>query len=323
MVTFFLSLNISLSADKTSVYLDGGVYKTKFLINSSLVLPFVIDSGAYTVLLPKDVFFTLLRTGTISESDIIRKSYSINADGSRSQVIEINLREIQIGKTVLHNVKAAVSNTAKGKLLLGQSALRRLEPWQLDTKHKVFYFHKNHQKNLENKKPKRNFSSGNINFSDLFIETNVGEIIIEKPTFSIDQSILTLKISMKSKLTYAKGGLSISFPQFQEPNFINYAAQDNFISLNYYSAGSLIYSGILHKTIYAKYLLVEGWEQNWSPNNVKTITIQLNTKSLPTELVVLVRGVLIANNVEYKLPEQGFIGQQGYYNRIIKIPKNK
>ena len=44
---------------------EGGAFIV--LINQAIVLDFVVDSGAGDVIIPQDVFSTLIRTGTIQE----------------------------------------------------------------------------------------------------------------------------------------------------------------------------------------------------------------------------------------------------------------
>jgi uncharacterized protein len=62
---------------------QGNVYVVPVLINRAITLKFILDSGASDVLIPADVFLTLIRTGTVSESDLIgSKTYSL-ADGSK------------------------------------------------------------------------------------------------------------------------------------------------------------------------------------------------------------------------------------------------
>ncbi|MFL5268324.1 MAG: hypothetical protein ACJ8AH_17315 [Stellaceae bacterium] len=52
-------------------------------MNGAMTLRFVLDSGASDVLIPADVFLTLLRTGTVSESDFLGSQIYSLADGSK------------------------------------------------------------------------------------------------------------------------------------------------------------------------------------------------------------------------------------------------
>jgi predicted aspartyl protease len=98
-----------------------------------ITLDFTIDSGAADVTIPADVFSTLVRTGSIKESDITGKQTYVLADGSTSDSITFLMRSLKIGSKVVENVKGAVA-PAKGSLLLGQSFLGRFRSWSIDNK---------------------------------------------------------------------------------------------------------------------------------------------------------------------------------------------
>ncbi len=119
--------------ERIPVAATGGVYTIPVGINGAVTLSFILDTGASTVLIPADVALTLMRTGTISESDIGETMQAVLADGSVVEKLQVNLRSLQIGSVTLHNVEAIVGGHTSS-LLLGQSALRRLEPWSLDTR---------------------------------------------------------------------------------------------------------------------------------------------------------------------------------------------
>ena len=51
---------------------DGGTYVVPVLINKAITLPFTVDSGAADVVIPADVFATLVRAGTIQDFRFIR-----------------------------------------------------------------------------------------------------------------------------------------------------------------------------------------------------------------------------------------------------------
>jgi len=111
----------------------GGVYAVAVQINGALTIDFLLDTGAADVIIPADVALTLIRTGTIDTSDFLGSGQYTLADGSIVENTKINLRRLQIGSRVLHNVQGAVGGV-ESSLLLGQTALRHLEPWRLDTK---------------------------------------------------------------------------------------------------------------------------------------------------------------------------------------------
>jgi clan AA aspartic protease (TIGR02281 family) len=114
---------------------EGGTFVVPVQINGAIALDFTVDSGAADVSVPADVFSTLLRTGTIRDTDIIGEQTYILADGSETKSITFTIRSLEIGGTVVENVRGNVAS-AKGSLLLGQSFLERFKSWSIDnTKH--------------------------------------------------------------------------------------------------------------------------------------------------------------------------------------------
>jgi clan AA aspartic protease (TIGR02281 family) len=116
---------------------DGDLFVVPIEINGAITLGFTVDSGASDVSVPVDVFSTLVRAGTIRESDITGEQTYILADGSKSRSLTFIIRSLKIGDKVIENVKASVA-PAQGLLLLGQSFLGRFKSWALDnTKHEL------------------------------------------------------------------------------------------------------------------------------------------------------------------------------------------
>ncbi len=110
---------------------DGGTFGVPIEINGALTLDFIVDSGAADVSVPIDVFSTLLRTGTIQDSDIIGEQTYILADGSRSKSITFTIRSLKVGEKVVDNVRGSVGSSG-GVLLLGQSFFERFKSWSVD-----------------------------------------------------------------------------------------------------------------------------------------------------------------------------------------------
>ena len=116
---------------------NGGTFVVPIEINGSLTLDFVVDSGAADVSIPMDVFSTLMRTGTIKNSDILGEATYVMADGSKSKSAQFTIRSLKIGDKVVQNVKGSVASP-QGSLLLGQSFLGRFKTWSIDnTKHEL------------------------------------------------------------------------------------------------------------------------------------------------------------------------------------------
>jgi Aspartyl protease len=56
-----------------AVQMRGGTFLVPVTINGKIELDFTVDSGASTVVVPADVFGTLIRTGTITDADLTGK----------------------------------------------------------------------------------------------------------------------------------------------------------------------------------------------------------------------------------------------------------
>jgi len=113
-----------------------GTYMISVQINGALVLPFVLDTGASLVVLPADVFRTLIRTGTVTRADFIGTGTAVLADGSRHDSEEYVLHEMRVGDHVVRNVTASVVSVG-GAPLLGQTFLSKLPAWSIDNAREV------------------------------------------------------------------------------------------------------------------------------------------------------------------------------------------
>jgi gag-polyprotein putative aspartyl protease len=110
---------------------DGGTFRVPVTINDELTLKFVIDSGAADVSVPADVVMTLVRTGTITDTDFLGKQTYKLADGSTVPSQQFVIRSLKVGDKTLENVVGSIAPVAGG-LLLGQSFLSRFNTWSID-----------------------------------------------------------------------------------------------------------------------------------------------------------------------------------------------
>src|SRR6516162_10095153 len=108
-----------------------GTYTISVQINGTLVLPFVLDTGASLVVIPEDVFPTLTRTGTVTKNDFIGTGTARLADGSEHASDSYVLHEVRVGDHIVRNVVASVV-PVNGAALLGQSFLSKLPAWSID-----------------------------------------------------------------------------------------------------------------------------------------------------------------------------------------------
>jgi predicted aspartyl protease len=101
-----------------------------------LNLNFTVDSGAADVSIPADVVMTLLRTGTLKDSDFLGTQTYVLADGSRVPSQTFRMRMLKVGDRVIENVIGSVADV-RGSLLLGQSFLGKFKSWSVDNSRQV------------------------------------------------------------------------------------------------------------------------------------------------------------------------------------------
>lgn len=109
----------------------GNVYSLPGKVNG-LELNFIFDTGASDVSLSMAEAIFMVKNGYLVEDDFIGVSYSQIANGDIVENMDVVLREVEIAGIKLHNVTASISNTLEAPLLLGQSAIQKLGPIQLD-----------------------------------------------------------------------------------------------------------------------------------------------------------------------------------------------
>jgi len=115
----------------------GGTYMVPVLVNNTVALNFVVDSGASDVSIPSDVASTLFRSGTLTSSDLIGTAIYTLADGSNVPSQRFRIRSLKVGDIVLENVVGSVGSS-NSSLLLGQSFLGRFKSWSIDNaKHEL------------------------------------------------------------------------------------------------------------------------------------------------------------------------------------------
>jgi clan AA aspartic protease (TIGR02281 family) len=113
---------------------DNGTFTVPGIVNRSVRIPFVLDTGSADVQVPAEVVFTLLRTGILSKQDFIGARFYTFADGRTVPSLRVNIREMQVGGLVVRNVPARISEAVNSDALLGQSFLSKIGSWSLDNK---------------------------------------------------------------------------------------------------------------------------------------------------------------------------------------------
>jgi clan AA aspartic protease (TIGR02281 family) len=112
------------------VKMSGGLI-APVVINNTLKLNFIVDSGASDVSIPSDVFSSLVRANTVTQADITGVRNYKNADGEVYQSKTFVIRSLKIGNIEASRVQAKVS-PSNAPPLLGQSFLKRFKSWSID-----------------------------------------------------------------------------------------------------------------------------------------------------------------------------------------------
>lgn len=110
---------------------QGGIYYLQGKVNG-LPLKFIFDTGASNVSLSLAEALFMLKNGYLDQNDIKGVSYAQIANGDIVENTEVLLKSIEIGGITISNVKALISHNLDAPLLLGQSAIQKLGPIQLD-----------------------------------------------------------------------------------------------------------------------------------------------------------------------------------------------
>ena len=122
--------------EEVALKAEGGELLVPVVINDSVKLDFMLDSGASIVTIPADVAMTLIRTGTITRDDYLGRQTLVLADGRKVPSTMLRIRTLKVGDIVVHDVQASVTDP-KGALLLGQTFLARLSTWSIDNSRHV------------------------------------------------------------------------------------------------------------------------------------------------------------------------------------------
>jgi len=108
-----------------------GVYHIPVSING-VSLYFIFDTGAGYICISSAEAESLYRQEKLTAEDVVGKASLMDANGDISEGIMINLREVQIGNKVLHDVQATVMGNLNAPLLMGQSALEKFGRISID-----------------------------------------------------------------------------------------------------------------------------------------------------------------------------------------------
>ena len=108
-------------------------------LNGVITLEFLIDTGASEVNLPADVFLTLWRSGTITQSDFLPGGVYRLADGSLIPSQRFTIRKLTIGEKEFRNISASIGSI-QSVPILGMNVLQLLGSYEIDHQRHVLMF---------------------------------------------------------------------------------------------------------------------------------------------------------------------------------------
>lgn len=147
IVTFILVCNFAIGQKTIRMEKDGGIYKISCKVNGA-PMKMYFDTGASTVSISRATALYLLENDLIGSQDFRGKTQTATADGSISDKMVINLRDIEIAGLHLRDVQATVSYSLNAPLLLGQTAIQRLG--KISLQGNILTIHTNTSKSSQN-----------------------------------------------------------------------------------------------------------------------------------------------------------------------------
>ncbi len=141
----------------------------------------------------------------------------------------------------------------------------------------------------------------------------------------LDKNTLRVNFKYKSSLNKINsGGISVSFPQLKDDSLIISKTSKNFKKLDVYKEKDTIYSGLLGKNLTATYLMIEGFDENWTNiDEEKEFSLDIDVSKMDDFLEVNLRGYSSNVDDDYELvPSETTSStqdQQTYYVKIADI----
>lgn len=135
LVLVFLFMFTSCANPQDKIILkrtEGNLFEVPVVLNGSVRLPFIIDTGASESSIPSYVAYTLVRSGTVAPSDMLESQTYTLANGAKEVNMRLRINKIVVSGIEVHNVIVSVSNSINAPLLLGQNVLKEFKQVKFD-----------------------------------------------------------------------------------------------------------------------------------------------------------------------------------------------
>ena len=113
-----------------------GAFVVPVILNGVITAKFIVDSGAADVSITEDMVSALMKSGTMTGTDLLGSKTYMLADGTMLKEKIYRMASVRIGGIVMHDVTVRIAG-GNSSLLLGQSFLRRLKSWSMDNARQV------------------------------------------------------------------------------------------------------------------------------------------------------------------------------------------
>lgn len=121
---------------------NSSVFEVVVELNGALKVPMIMDSGCSDVSLPPYIIYTLIKIGTIKQTDFLSSANYTIADGTSIPHERVIIRELKIGNYTLKNIECSVGTSELSPILLGQSVLNKFKRVTVDYKKEVLILEK-------------------------------------------------------------------------------------------------------------------------------------------------------------------------------------
>jgi aspartyl protease family protein len=102
------------------------MFTTDVTFNDTIKISCLVDSGASSCNITPDILLVLVRAGTIRKQHFLESVTYRLADGSKEECKIVIIDKMLIKGRVIRNVECSVSNNLNAPILIGQSALSKL-----------------------------------------------------------------------------------------------------------------------------------------------------------------------------------------------------
>lgn len=302
--------------DEITKYLENENYQEylKTLFQSGIL---VSSSGSATNYLinGQNIFETLKYDLTLG----LNKNGSIENAKNIKDIFDVIKLTINLDKQTAENLKALINVKQPDSQIDFIDAQNNLKKFEAELKVDGIYV--NDKKVLDEKElvfPEK------TNFNDTLGENENGKGVFYDYEMVGDN---LLKVNFKyipNMDAVSQGGISVSFPELKDSTRIKKHSTNSFEKIEFYNAGSEIWNGGLEKNVVASYLLVEGWDDNWTdPAEFKEFSLTIDVKDIDILQINLRAGAL--NDVDTEdipseiVPADGTLDQQNYPIQIADI----